>query len=251
MTSSLIRSERTDKGLGGTFPWERVALASGILFVAAQIATVASNVIFFLTTHPPMDASPQETARGFAEHATMVEIGTYLYVLHMPFWLLFLGGLFGVLRKAEGGSGALSVSTLGGGVAMAVIAPIDTIVSSLTSTIVQCGWGRSDGQGHRRYDAARACLERLPMRCAPGSDVCGVAGEPYNTPLDRMGGTRPRPDRPRLAGYAGRSGPVPLPGTRDAAVRGVGSRPHRRAAPEHPNGEPGGATCRRHKPNIQ
>jgi hypothetical protein len=139
MTSGLIRSERTEKGLGGTFRWERVALASGILFVAVQFATVVFNVAFFLTTHPPIDASPQETARGFAEHATMVEVGTYLYVLHMPFWLLFLGGLFGVLRRAEGGSGVLSVSVLGGGVAMAVIASMGAVVSSLTPTIGQLG----------------------------------------------------------------------------------------------------------------
>jgi hypothetical protein len=139
MTSGLIRSERTEKGLGGTFRWERVALASGLLFVAVQVATVVFNVAFFLTTHPPIDASPQETARGFAEHATMVEVGTYLYVLHMPFWLLFLGGLFGVLRRAEGGSGVLSVSVLGAGVAMAVIASMGAVVSSLTPTIGQLG----------------------------------------------------------------------------------------------------------------
>jgi hypothetical protein len=69
-----------------------VALASGILFVAAQIATLVINVAFFLTTHPPMDASSAEAARGFARAETMVEIGTYLYVLHLPFLLLFLGG---------------------------------------------------------------------------------------------------------------------------------------------------------------
>jgi hypothetical protein len=139
MTSSLIRSERTEKELGRPLRWERLALASGLLFVVVQIATVAFNVAFFLARHPPMDASPQETARGFAEHATMVEIGTYLYVLHMPFLLLFLGGLFGVLRRAEGGSGVLSVSALGAGVAMAVIAPMGAVISSLTPTIGQLG----------------------------------------------------------------------------------------------------------------
>jgi hypothetical protein len=139
MTSSLIRSERTEKELGRPLRWERLALASGLLFVVVQIATVAFNVAFFLTRHPPMDASPQETARGFAEHATMVEIGTYLYVLHVPFLLLFLGGLFGVLRRVEGGSGVLSVSALGAGVAMAVIAPMGAVVSSLTPTIGQLG----------------------------------------------------------------------------------------------------------------
>ncbi len=139
MTSSLIRSERTEKELGRPLRWERLALASGLLFVVVQIATVAFNVAFFLTRHPPMDASPQETARGFAEHATMVEIGTYLYVLHLPFLLLFLGGLFGVLRRAEGGSGVLSVSALGAGIAMAVIASMGAVVSSLTPTIGQLG----------------------------------------------------------------------------------------------------------------
>jgi hypothetical protein len=139
MTSSLIRSRETERGPGWPFRWERVALASGILFVAVQIATLAFNVAFFLTTHPPMDASPQETARGFAEHAIMVEIGTYLYVLQLPFLLLFLGGLFGVLRRAEGGIGALSVSTIGAGVAMVVIASMGALISALTPTIGQLG----------------------------------------------------------------------------------------------------------------
>lgn len=135
MTSSLIRSRETEKGLGGPFRWERPALVSGILFVAVQLATVAFNVAFFLTTHPPMDASPQETARGFAEHASMVEICTYLYVLQLPFLLLF----FGVLRRAEGGSGALSVSVIGAGVAMVVIVSMGALISALTPTIGQLG----------------------------------------------------------------------------------------------------------------
>jgi hypothetical protein len=77
-----------------------VALASVILFVAAQIATLVFNVAFFLTTHPPMDASPAEAARGFARAETMVEIGTYLYVLQLPFLLPFFGG--GFLGCCEG-----------------------------------------------------------------------------------------------------------------------------------------------------
>ncbi len=139
MTSKFMRSEQTEKGPRQPFRWERLALASGILFAAVQIATVAFNVVFFLTTHPPMDASPQETARGFAQQETMVEIGTYLYVLQVPFWLLFLGGLFGVLRRAEGGSEALSVSVLGAGVAIVVIASMGALISALTPTIGQLG----------------------------------------------------------------------------------------------------------------
>ena len=150
MTSNLMRSKQIEKRHGWSFQWERLALAGGILFVAVQIATLAFNVVFFLTAHPPMDASPQETARRFAEHATMVEIGTYLYVLHLPFLLIFLGGLFGVLRKAEGGGGALSVSVLGAGIAMVVIASMGALVSSLTPTIGQLG---GDGATVKAIDA--------------------------------------------------------------------------------------------------
>jgi hypothetical protein len=139
MTSSSARSRQSENGLGWPSRWERLALASGILFAAVQIATLAFDVAFFLTTHPPMDASPREAARGFAEQETMVEIGTYLYVLQVPFLLVFLGGLFGVLRRAEGGSGALSASALGAGVAMAVIASVGALVSGLTPTIGRLG----------------------------------------------------------------------------------------------------------------
>jgi hypothetical protein len=102
MTSSLTRSRRIEIGLGGPFRWEQVALASVILFVAAQIATLVFNVAFFLTTHPPMDASPAEAARGFARAETMVEIGTYLYVLQLPFLLPFFGGGFWGAAKGRG-----------------------------------------------------------------------------------------------------------------------------------------------------
>ena len=139
MRSSVIPSEQMKRSLGQPFRWERVALVSGIVFVAVQIVTIAFNVAFFLTTHPPMDASPQEAARGSAEQATMVSIGTYLHVLQAPFWLLFLGGLFGALRRAEGGSGALSVSALGAGVAMVVVGSMGALISALTPTIAQLG----------------------------------------------------------------------------------------------------------------
>ena len=135
MTSSLIRSERTRKGPEQPSRWERLTLTSGILFAAVQTAMVAFTAVFFATTHPPMDASPAEAARGFAQAETMVAVGTYLYVLQVPFWLLFLGGLFGVLRRAEGGSGALAISVLGAGIAMVVIASMGALISAITPTI--------------------------------------------------------------------------------------------------------------------
>jgi len=122
-TPDLVQSEeRIVKGPEEPSRWERPALASGLLFVAVQIATTVFTAVFFATTHPTMDASPAEAARGFAENAPMVAIGTYLYVLQLPFWLLFLGGLFCVLRRAEGGGGALAISVVGAGVAMTPLA---------------------------------------------------------------------------------------------------------------------------------
>ncbi len=139
MASSVIQTGQAQKEFGQPSRWERRSLASGLLFVAVQIATIAFTAVFFATTHPPMDASPAEAARGFARAETMVAIGTYLYVLQVPFWLLFLGGLFGVLSRAEGGSGALAVSVLGAGIAMIVIASMGALISALTPTIAQLG----------------------------------------------------------------------------------------------------------------
>ena len=159
MTSSLIRSERIQEGPEQLSRWERLSLASGILFAAVQIAMVAFTAVFFATTHPPMDASPAEAARGFAQAETMVAVGTYLYVLQVPFWLFFLGGLFGVLRKAEGSSEALFVSVLGAGVAMAIIASMVALISAITPTIGQLG---GDGATVKAIDAMTTIATPAP-----------------------------------------------------------------------------------------
>jgi hypothetical protein len=155
----------------------------------------------------------------------MVEIGTFLYLLQIPFLLVFLGALFGVLRRAEGGSGALSASVLGAGIAMVVIASMGALISSLTPSIGHFGRGGGDRQGYRRHDAAGVCLERLPASCAPGSYLDSDIGEWDSCALDRVGWARSRPDQPRLDGDAGSPGTVPVSGARDAAVRGLGPSP--------------------------
>jgi hypothetical protein len=231
MASNLMQSKHTEKRHGWTFQWERLALASGILFVAVQIATVAFNVVFFLTTHPPMDASPQETARGFAEHATMVEIGTYLYVLQVPFLLVFLGGLFGVLRRAEGGSGALAISVLGAGIAMVVIASTGALISSLTPIIGQLG---GEGATVKAIDAMTPLA--LALSAFPRAVLLGATSIVILE--SRIA--------PRWIGWAGlvlvlislvSTGTLvapelfPLVALGTLFVCGVGSRPQRRAAP--------------------
>lgn len=55
-----------------------------------------------------------------------------------------------MLRRAEGGSGALSISALGAGIAMVVIASMGALISALTPTIGQLG---GDGVTVKAIDA--------------------------------------------------------------------------------------------------
>lgn len=48
----------------------------------------------------------------------------------MAFLVLFFGGLFGVLRRAEGGSGSLATAVLAAGLAIAIIFPLTTMIET-------------------------------------------------------------------------------------------------------------------------
>ncbi len=117
--------------------WERPALASGIVFAVLQIAAIVFATVFLLSKLPPVGAPLPEWAEALMQIPTMtVNIANYLLLLPVPFFLLFLGGLFGVLRRAEGGSGALSVSVLGAGIAVAVTWPFGILIAGISSSIV-------------------------------------------------------------------------------------------------------------------
>jgi hypothetical protein len=134
MTTTLTPADAT-AALAAPIRTERLALGSGLLFAAVQIAATAFMIYFFATTHPPVDASPAEAARGFADSAAMVATGTYLYVLQVPFWLVFLGGLAAVLRRAEGGDGCLTPAVLGAGITIAVTVSLGALVTAVAPTI--------------------------------------------------------------------------------------------------------------------
>jgi hypothetical protein len=134
MTTTLTHTEATAAQPAAPRA-ERLALGSGLLFAAVQIAATAFMIYFFSTTHPPVDASPAEAARGFADAAAMVAAGSYLYVLQVPFWLVFLGGLAAVLRRAEGRDGPLTPAVLGAGITIAVTVSLGSLVSATTPTI--------------------------------------------------------------------------------------------------------------------
>lgn len=120
--------------------WEPLALASGIVFAVLQITAIVFALVFFLSQLPAVGAPVAEWAEALAQIPTMtVRVTDYLLLLPVPFFLLFLGGLFGVLRRAEGGSGTLAVSALGAGIAMAMTWPMGILVAGLSSGIVADG----------------------------------------------------------------------------------------------------------------
>ncbi len=120
--------------------WERPALASGIVFAVLQIAAIVFATVFLLSKLPPVGAPLTEWADALMQIPTMtVSIANYLLLLPVPFFLLFMGGLFGVLRRAEGGSAALSVSVLASGIAVAVTWPFGILIAGISSSIVADG----------------------------------------------------------------------------------------------------------------
>ncbi|HSH79708.1 MAG TPA: hypothetical protein VLA19_14385 [Herpetosiphonaceae bacterium] len=120
--------------------WERAALASGVLFAVLQIAAIGFVAVFVLSQLPPVGGPLAEWAEALVQIPTMTgRIASYLLLLPMPFFLLFLGGLFSVLRRAEGGSGSLAVSALCAGIAMAMTWPMGILIAGLSSDIVAGG----------------------------------------------------------------------------------------------------------------
>ncbi len=120
--------------------WERPALASGIVFAVLQVAAIVFATVFLLSKLPPIGAPLTEWAEALMQIPTMtVSIANYLLLLPVPFFLLFLGGLCGVLRRAEGGSGTLSVSVLASGIAVAVTWPFGILIAGISSSIVADG----------------------------------------------------------------------------------------------------------------
>lgn len=107
-------------------PWDRLSFASGIAAAVLYLVGAALFITFILPELPALDAPAAERAAFYAEMSRnlLYRSVSYLGELQMVLLLLFFGGLFGVLRRSEGGSGALSAAVFGAGVTLAVITPI-------------------------------------------------------------------------------------------------------------------------------
>jgi hypothetical protein len=119
--------------------WERWTLASGILFAGTQIAALLFAFGVVVPTHAPIGAPAQDTAAALAANSGIIAVGTYLTTIPMPFLLIFLGGLYEVLRRSHAGGGALATAAVAAGVAAAVIVPFGAVLSGLSAPVALQG----------------------------------------------------------------------------------------------------------------
>jgi hypothetical protein len=100
-----------------TRQWDRLAAATGIVFVLMQIAT---GVLMGDT--PDFDAGPREIREYFIDDGGAILAVTMINALSALFFIWFLGSLRAVLRVSEGGQGRLSAVAFAGGLATITIA---------------------------------------------------------------------------------------------------------------------------------
>jgi hypothetical protein len=111
-------------------PWEGLTLASGIVAGALQFVFTAIFVALILPDLPPLDAPAAQAVAFYAQqsHDPVYRLTSYLVEFQMVFLMLFFGGLFSVLRRADGGSGALAAAIFAAGIALAVITPLADMI---------------------------------------------------------------------------------------------------------------------------
>lgn len=113
----------------------RYAPATGILAVVIFAAAVA-----FESNGPSPSDSPNQVAAKFVSDQAGVLIGSYLLMLGLGFFAIFLSVLRSALRAAEGEPGIFSALTFGAGMAgLAVTSGYVAIYGSLAHGIASAG----------------------------------------------------------------------------------------------------------------
>lgn len=97
--------------------WAKLGAMAGVLFAAVAVVAFA-----LVPVAPEGDKPIEEIVDYFVEERGGLLAGTYLYGLAGFFFVWFLGTLRSALRRAEGGTGALSAIAYAGGLAGLVLA---------------------------------------------------------------------------------------------------------------------------------
>ncbi len=132
----------TAPSIPGAIKFERLGFASGVIFSLLQFGVMG----YFITLVFPQMGPPEAVELHLAFYRNQGEVlrlGNYLLMLPMPFFLLFLGGLFGLLRRMEGSSGPLAVSAITSGTIVAVLWPLSAVLNNVGIDIAQAGGDRA------------------------------------------------------------------------------------------------------------
>lgn len=132
MTSALREPATQTPGTSTSGADERLLLRGGLVAAAPYAAAIGLAIWFLNTTHPAFDASPLDAAIGFRDNAWQLGVSTLLFVLPMPFVLMFLGGLTSVLRRS---GAALASTAFAAGLVDVALFTSATMVASITGTI--------------------------------------------------------------------------------------------------------------------
>lgn len=136
--SSILMREPTEPKPRAKPGALRAAFGCGIAYALIQLGAVAYMTRFVLADKPGADATALRMAAFHVRNADSILLGNWLLVLPLPFFLIFLAGLFIVLRQAER-TGVFSVATLASGVAVAVLWPLGAYVSDMAVAMARTG----------------------------------------------------------------------------------------------------------------
>lgn len=115
---------------------ERLAFISGIAFSVMQFGAMFYFIILVFPQMGPPDATAQHVA-FYTQHGATLRLGNYLMTLPLPFFLFFLGGLSGFLRRPETGDSTLSTAAITSGAIVAILWPLSAVLNHIGLDIAQ------------------------------------------------------------------------------------------------------------------
>jgi hypothetical protein len=118
---------------------ERRALLGGVGYAAVQFVAMAFIVTMIFSRKPGVDAALADHYAFYLHYARLLDVGNYLLTLTVPFFLVFLGGIYGAVRRAEGGEGVMAMVVAASGTALIMTWPLGIIISGLGGSIAHFG----------------------------------------------------------------------------------------------------------------
>lgn len=118
---------------------ERWSFWAGIIFAILFFVGIIAFIIIVIPTLPPIDAPTSAKVEFYTGLGSMISFNNYLWVVPMPFFLFFLGGLYSFLMRHASETQALALAGLLAGIGMTIPWVTNTAVESLAVFMAQTG----------------------------------------------------------------------------------------------------------------